>query len=270
MTSSQMPSPVIRSPFATATCSSRNRVQGNLKVLHNWLDCGEGLRRGASSSITNKNRWRQLCAGDQGSSQWKQSPLERRCWYSLRDKRLSAGRALGGRIADRAPSEKRDCCEADAAGLRVTNEGLLAELSAALIGGPVRATDCDLGWGWGGPPAKEKNEGVQINLLVLSNRGGAAESLLKLVGVLVHRPAILTDVERAEGVSPETRAEAKVASLLELLPRDGRILQLQAKMPRLRHTGKMKRSQAHELPNRGVLRFEELLATVTSIKIEKL
>nr|GLL32757.1 WD repeat-containing protein 55 isoform X1 [Ipomoea trifida] len=57
---------------------------------------------------------------------------------------------------------------------------------------------------------------VQIDLLVLADRCGEAESFLKLVGVLFHRAAILTDVgEHAKGVSPEARTEAKVAPLLE-------------------------------------------------------
>nr|GMC65853.1 zinc finger BED domain-containing protein RICESLEEPER 2-like [Ipomoea batatas] len=104
---------------------------------------------------------------------------------------------------------------------------------------------------------------VQIDLLVLADRCGEAENFLKLVGVLFHRAAILTDVgEHAKGVSPEARTEAKVAPLLEVPPRDGWIFQLQAKVPCLRHTGKMKRSQAHELPGRGVLCLKELLATL--------
>nr|GMD54188.1 hypothetical protein Iba_chr11cCG9770 [Ipomoea batatas] len=104
---------------------------------------------------------------------------------------------------------------------------------------------------------------IQIDLLVLADRCGEAENFLKLVGVLLHRSAILTDVgEHAKGVSPEARSEAKVASLLEVPPRDGRIFQLQAKVPCLRHTGKMKCSQAHELPGRGVLCLKELLATM--------
>nr|GMD52219.1 hypothetical protein Iba_chr11bCG9830 [Ipomoea batatas] len=69
-----------------------------------------------------------------------------------------------------------------------------------------------------------------LKLLVLADRCGEAENFLKLVGVLLHRSAILTDVgEHAKGVSPEARSEAKVASLLEVPPRDGRIFQLQAK-----------------------------------------
>nr|GMD01403.1 hypothetical protein Iba_chr05fCG7090 [Ipomoea batatas]GMD93442.1 hypothetical protein Iba_chr14fCG7480 [Ipomoea batatas] len=79
----------------------------------------------------------------------------------------------------------------------------------------------------------------RIDLLVLANRCGEAENFLKLVGVLLHRSAILTDAgEHAKGVSPETRSEGKVASLLEVLPRDGRIFQLQAKADGSSHPSK--------------------------------
>nr|GMD83640.1 hypothetical protein Iba_chr14aCG7070 [Ipomoea batatas] len=84
--------------------------------------------------------------------------------------------------------------------------------------------------------------GVEVHLLVLANRCGVDESLLKFVGVFLHRTAMLTNA--SEGVSPKTRSKAKV------------------KMPRLHHSGKMEHNQAHELTNRGALRLEELLATM--------
>nr|GMD93547.1 hypothetical protein Iba_chr14fCG8480 [Ipomoea batatas] len=73
--------------------------------------------------------------------------------------------------------------------------------------------------------------GVEVHLLVLANRCGVDESLLKFVGVFLHRTAMLTNA--SEGVSPKTRSKAK-----------------------------MEHNQAHELTNRGALRLEELLATM--------